>query len=329
MRGGSTPNDIETMFQLLFLRFTQPRADPTVFAAIAAQAKELLASRVASPEFVLNQTLEDALNGNNPRRQPETSATVDQWNLDKSMRFYRARFADAANFTFIVVGSFTPDAIKPLVETYVASLPATHAGETWRDLKIAPTEGVVEKTIVKGIAPRSEVAIVFHGPFQYDDAHRLALRAMTRVLGSRLSDAVREELGGTYAISAQPTSRKLPQPQFTVGIDWTSDPARTNDLVKRVFQEVEQLRAEPLSAGEVRIVHDLLTRETERAVDDNEYFLNQLSRRYEDGEISDLPTALDPQKRIDALTAADIQQAAKTYLDMSRYVKVVLMPEAK
>ena len=68
--------------------------------------------------------------GNSPRRQPETPATVEQWNLAKSLAFYKARFADASNFTFVFVGSFTPDTIKPLVETYIASLPATHAHET-------------------------------------------------------------------------------------------------------------------------------------------------------------------------------------------------------
>ena len=67
---------------------------------------------------------------------PQTAATVDQWNLDKSLAFYKARFADASNFTFVFVGSFTPEAIKPFVETYLASLPATHAHETWRDLGI-------------------------------------------------------------------------------------------------------------------------------------------------------------------------------------------------
>jgi zinc protease len=104
---------------------------------------------------------------------------------------------------------------------------------------------------------------------------------------------------------------------------------RTNDLVKRVFEEIEGLRTEPLSASQMRLVRDLLTRETERSVDDNEYFLNHISQRYQDGEASDVATALDPQKQIDALTAADIQQAAQTYLDTSRYVKVVLMPEPK
>ena len=102
------------------------------------EAKALLANQLASPDVVFSQAIDASLSGNNPRRQPETPATVEQWNLATSLAFYNARFADASNFTFVFVGSFTPEAIKPFVETYIASLPATHARETWRDLGIAP-----------------------------------------------------------------------------------------------------------------------------------------------------------------------------------------------
>ena len=93
----------------MYLRFTQPRADPTAFAAMASQARGLLANQMASPDVVFNQTIDAALSRNSPRRQPETPATVDQWDLAKSLAFYKARFADASNFTFVFVGSFTPE----------------------------------------------------------------------------------------------------------------------------------------------------------------------------------------------------------------------------
>ena len=93
------------MFQLIYLRFTQPRADPAVFASMASRAKALLANRAASPDVVFNQTVSATLTQNNPRRQPETAATVDQWNLDKALAFYKARFADASGFTFVFAGS--------------------------------------------------------------------------------------------------------------------------------------------------------------------------------------------------------------------------------
>lgn len=327
MVGGSTPDDLETMFQLLYLRFTQPRADPTAFAAMTAQARELLANQMASPDVVFNQAIDAVFSRNHPRRQPETPATVDQWNLAKSLAFYKARFADASHFTFVFVGSFTPEAIKPLVETYLASLPATRTRETSRDLGIEPPTGVVERTVRKGVAPKSEVAIVFSGPFEYDDPHRLALRTMTLVLQSRLLDAIRQELGGTYSITATPIMEKRPRPEYSVRIDWTCDPARTDALVRRVFQEVDFVKNTTLSPGQMSLIREGLLREFEKNSQDNGYLLDQIVRRYEDGDAANVGAVDDLPRRIAALTGDAIQQAARTYLSDSNYVKVTLVPE--
>jgi len=327
MGGGSTPQDLEAMFQLLYLRFTQPRADPAAFAAMTAQASTLLANQQASPDVVFNQTLDAALSGNHPRRQPETPATVRQWDLQKALAFYKARFADASGFTFVFVGSFTVDAIKPLVETYRASLPATHAHETWRDLGITPPATVVEKTIRKGIAPKSQVAIVFSGPFDYDPMHLLALRTMTMLLQSRLFDTIRQELGGTYSITATPDSDKFPHPQYTVRIEWTCDPARTDTLVQRVFQEIDFVKSQRFDARQMGLVREPLMREFEQNSQDNRYYLQLIARAYEDGSGDDVASVLDVPSQIRRLTSEMIQDAARRYLDTSRYVKVVLLPE--
>jgi zinc protease len=327
MRGGSTPQDLETMFQLLYLRFTQPRADSTAFAATASQARALLANQTASPEVVFNQAILAALNGNSPRLRPQTPTTIDQWDLQKSLAFYKARFADAGNFTFVFVGSFTLDSIRPLVETYLASLPATHAHETWRDLGITPPTGIVEKTVEKGIAPKSEVGLVFSGPFEYDDRHTLALLAMTRVLESRLFDAIRQELGGTYNITADTETVKFPRPQYVVRIDWTCDPARTDALVRRVFDEIASLRARPLSAMQMAIIRDILLRDFERNSQDNSYFLNEIARQYKNRDSANLAAISKLPDRIKMLTADELYEAAQKYLDTDRYVKVILMPE--
>jgi zinc protease len=317
------------MFQLLYLRFTEPRADPTAFEAMASHARGLLANQMASPDVVFDQTLDAALSRNSPRRQPETPATVDQWNLATSLAFYKARFADAGNFTFVFVGSFTPEAIKPLVETYLASLPATHARETWRDLGISPPRGVVERTVVKGIAPKSEVAIVFSGPFEYDDAHRLALRAVTLVLQSRLLETIRQELGATYSITAVPAMEKFPRPEYSVQIDWTCDPSRTAALTQRVFEEIEFVKTTSFSRDQVTMIQESLQREFEKNSLDNAFLLNQISRRYEDGDAADVASVINLPARIAEMTGDAIQQAARAYLDASNYVKVTLMPEAR
>jgi zinc protease len=278
---------------------------------------------------VFEQALDAALSGDSPRRQPETVTTVSQWNLASSLAFSKARFGDASNFTFVFVGSFTSETIKPLVETYLASLPATHARETWRDLGIAPPSGVVEKTIRKGIAPKSSVAIVFSGPFEYDDTTQLAFRTMTQVLQAQLLDTIRQELGGTYSITVSPATAKFPRPEYRVSIEWTCDPARTAALVQRVFDEVERLKATSFSPDQMAMIRQGLLREFERNREDNGYLLNQISRRYQDGDAEHVAAIENLPERIAALTAGPIQRAAQTALDIRRFVKITLTPEAR
>jgi zinc protease len=329
LSGGSTPQDLETMFQLIYLRFTAPRADRTAFGVLSSQVKSLLASQMASPDVVFNQTVEAAVSQDHPRQRLQTPATVDQWNLDKSMAFYQARFADASNFTFVFVGSFTPEAIKPLVEKYIGSLPATHAHETWRDVGIRPPAGMVNKTVEQGIAPKSEVAIVFKGPFQYDDAHRLAMRAMALVLQSRLVDSIRQELGGTYSITATQSVEKAPRPEYTVRVDWTCDPARTADLVQRVLQEIDFVKATPLEPGQMSLVREALRREFEDNSQDNGFLLSEIAERYANGDAAGVAAIWSLPDRLGPLTAGAIQEAAQRYLPANNYVIVTLVPEKK
>ncbi len=329
MEGGSTPQDLETMFQMLYLQFTQPRADQAAFAAVAAQAKAFVANESASPDIVFNRAIEAALSGNNARREPETPLTVAGWNLEKALAFYKARFADASNFTFVFAGSFTIEAIRPLVETYVASLPATHAHETWRDLRIAPAAGKIERTINIGIAPKSNVAIVLSGPFEYDASHKLAMRAVTILLQSRLFDTIRQDLGGTYSITATLGTQKFPRPQYAVRIEWTCDPARTESLVQRVWQEIAFVRDTRLSPQQLMLLRESLLRDFERDSQENGYLLNAIARDYEEdggkhvGDIEHLPD------QIAALTSVAIREAAQTYLKTENSVTVIQNPERR
>ena len=329
MTGGGTPQDLEAMFQLLYLRFTQPRADPTAFAGLVSQAAGLLANQSASPDFVFEQTIGATLSGDSPRRRPETPETVKRWNLDASLAFYKARFADASNFTFVFVGSFTPDRLRPLVETYIASLPATHKNETWRDLGIVRPAGVVEKTIEQGIAPKSEVAIVLNGPFEYDPAHLLALRTVTLLLQSRLLETIRQELGGTYSITATPNAQKFPRPQYTVRIEWTCDPARTAALTERVFREIAFVRTTTLSERQLDSVRDSLRRDFENDSQDNAYLLRQIARGYEDRDAEETAAIDRLPQEIAALTSDLLRQAAAAYLQTDNYVQVTLMSGKK
>src|SRR6185369_10282429 len=134
LSGSASPKDLETLFQLIYLRFTAPRPDPVLFSTIVSQSKAMLANQAADPNYAFFTTLESILSQDHPRSKPMTVETLDQMNLDKSLAFYKDRFADASDFTFFFVGSFDPAVMKPLVEKYIASLPAAHRTETWKDV---------------------------------------------------------------------------------------------------------------------------------------------------------------------------------------------------
>ena len=145
LTGSSSRKDLETMFQLIYLRFTQPRADPTAFTVQATQTKTFLANQTVVPEFAFFNALTTTQYQNHLRRRLSTLATVDEWNLQKSLEFYKDRFADASDFTFFFVGSFDMETMKPLVERYLGALPSIHRKENWKDVGVRTPTGVVEE----------------------------------------------------------------------------------------------------------------------------------------------------------------------------------------
>ncbi len=168
---------------------------------------------------------------------------------------------------------------------------------------------------------------MFSGPFEYDDEHRLALRTVGLILQSRLLDSIRQELGGTYSITATPGAQRVPRPEYSIRIEWTSDPARTEMLVRRVFQEIEFVRDNELSTEQVTRIRDVLRRELDENSQDNGYLLDRIARRYEEG--AGVASATAEADQIAALSAAALHRAAAAYLNTERYVKVTLMPAGK
>jgi zinc protease len=313
------------MFQLIYLTFTQPRADADAFRTLTSQLAATLPNRQALPDAVFGDAVEEALSQGHPRRRPLTPALLPQMRLDRSLAFYKDRFADASDFTFVFVGTIDLAAIRPLVERYLGSLPTLNRPETARDLGIRPPPGVVERQVRKGVDPRSQVSVVFTGPFQNDQSHRVTLRAMAEALEGNLQRTLREDLGGTYGVSVGSDYAEQPRGEYRVTISFACDPARLDALVTALFQEIDRFRRTGPSAAQVSDARAALGRDLETNSRDNAYLLNQLTYKYQHGEDPGEVFALN--RFYDQITPAAIRDAAQMYLDPSRYVKVTLLPE--
>jgi len=243
------------------------------------------------------------------------------------LAIYKDRFADASDFTFVFVGSFDLATIKPLVERYLGSLPSIRRKESWKDVGARTPTSVVEKRVEKGIEPKSLSAIVFTGPFAYDPTHRMAIRAMGEILQTRLSETIREELGGTYSINAFAGYERIPNQTYSVTIQFGSAPDRTENLIKRVFQEIELLKTNGPTDKQVNDEKEALLREYETNSKVNNYWLTQITAKYQSGE--DVVALWHIPELYNKIDKAMIQQAARTYLNTNAYVEVMLFPEKK
>jgi zinc protease len=325
MQGSAAPADLETLLQLVYLRFTAPRADPAIFQVMQTQMTTALQNRLAVPANVYGDAFTRLIYQNHPRRQPPTPELPQQLDLAKSFAFYKDRFADASDFTFVFVGTFDLAVMKPLVERYLGSLPSLHRNETWKNVGIRPPTGVVEKIVKKGLEPKSQAAIVFTGPFQYDQAHRIAIRALGSVLDTRLRETLREDLSGTYGVSASPNYSKVPEERYTFQIAFGCDPKRTDDLVKAVFKVIDALRADGPTEKEVNDARAAFLRDYETSTKQNGNVMTQIYLRYQTGEdVNEFFRLPEYYKRLDAAT---IKEAARTYLNPGNYVRVTLFPD--
>ena len=329
LNGAASAKDLETLFQLVYLRFTAPRADADLFTLMKSQARMAVSSMRAQPMGAFQEAITEAMTQNHPRVRTPTPEMIDRMDLGKSLAFYKDRFADAGDFTFVFVGTIDPERMRPLVEKYLASLPSIHRKETWKDHNIETPSTVVERRVEKGIEPQSHTRLAFTGPFKYSQDERITIRALAAVLQTRLREVLREELGGTYSVSAQATYGKYPKAEYTLQVDFGSAPDRTDELVKRVFSEIDALKASGPTAQQLADVKEGFIRDYETSIKDNDYLLSQIATKYEYDEQNEIPALFDLASAYRKLTAAQVQDAAKHYLNTQRYVKVSLFPEKK
>jgi len=324
INGSTSPEDLETMFQLIHLYFTSPRRDSTAFAGLLARTRASLQNRDSRPEQQFYDSLQAILSQHHPRRRPLTIDALDKVNLDRALSFYRDRFADAGDFTFFFVGNLKPETIRPYVETYLASLPSNGRKETWRDLGVRPPTGVVTTEVRKGVEPKSQVALVFSGPFSWSRENRHVLGAVMDLLEYRLREVIREDKGGTYGVNIYASPSRYPVERYSAVINFGCAPDRVEELTKAALDLIEEFKKDGPRAADMEKLKETERRDRESSLRQNGFWIGSLQNSYLYGE--DPNDILTGDRLIEKLTPEEARQAAIRYFDMNNYVKAVLYP---
>ena len=325
--GNASPQDIETLLQLVYLYATSPRRDTAAFASLLSRQRAWLENRSVSPEGAFNDTLQVTMSNYHFRSRPLTVQVLDEINLDRALTAYKDRFADFGDFIFFFVGNFRADTLKPFVEQYLAALPSMNRKETWKDVGMVPPKGIISKQLYRGMEPKSTVNLTFTGPFEWSQQNRYNFNSMLGVLNIKLREIIREEKGGTYGVSAYGYSSLFPRREYSITVTWGCKPDRVDELIKETLLQIDSLKLSPPDPIYIEKVKETQRRSYETNVKRNNFWLNNLYFYYSNGENPEL--VLKYLHLVDNLTSDTIQAAATKYFDMNNYVKVVLYPEKK
>jgi zinc protease len=322
--GSAAPKDLETLFQLIYLYFTQPRKDSDAFLSYQKRMQGFIANRNSRPETAFEDTVMTTMAQDHHRRRPWSGELLEEMDLETSFVFYRERFMDASDFTFFFVGNFEPSGIRPLLQRYLGGLPGLNRSETWQDIGITPPKGVINKEVKKGIEPKSRTKIIFHGPFVFNRQNRYDIQSMVRLFQIRLRKKLREELGGTYDVGVWATTTKYPKEEYRLNISFGSAPEKVDELTETVFKEINDFKTYDVTEIEISKVKEMQKRKWETDLKTNHFWLSSLRFYYLYGE--DPMNILEYGNYIDKLSSEAIRRSAQQYFDMQNYLKVVLFP---
>jgi zinc protease len=328
MTGSTTPRDLETALQLLYLQFTAPNRDPKAFELMRQRLEAALANQEQSPGAVYSERVRCLNTVNHYTCRSLKIADIARLDPDRMYGFYQQLFANAADFTFFFVGAFKVDEVTPMLEKYVASLPSKGtATSKIGELTLEFPASAVREVVYKGSEPRAQTVISFFADTGLEELETHRAQAATQVLENRLRDILREQLGGTYSVGVG-YSNISPLPGYgTTSVQFGSSPENVEKLQAAVMAEVERLRKEGPSAADVQAVKEAEKNQLQESLLQNGYWLNSLQAMHVLGrDARRIPARIE---RAESLTQQNIHDALQKYFPANRYTIVSLMPEAQ
>ncbi|MDH4091346.1 MAG: insulinase family protein [Cyclobacteriaceae bacterium] len=326
LSGLSSASDLETMLQLTYLYFTQPRKDDDLFKSFISKQQAVYQNMAADPQFTFRDSVISILYGNHPWApklpKPETFTMINE---QRSLDIYKERFGNANGFTFVFVGKFDLTTIKPLLATYLGSLPSSTQKSTFKDVGLRPVKGSLKKEIKKGTEPKSYIRMFWNGEAPYSKAEQLKLQALTEVLNIKIIETLREDLSGIYGGGMYGSLDKYPYNHFSVGVSLPCGPENVDKLIAAALGEIDKIKASGPLVEDLNKVKETWKQQYEVNLKENSFWARQLLQSVELGSNPD--EVLSYEKQIAALTPKDVKDAAIKYLTMKNYVQIVLNPE--
>ena len=326
--GSTTPKDLKTAMEMLYMTFTNFNVVPSEFEGVQKQFEGVLKNQVNNPEYIFQSRLLESLY-ENPRSRALSIEAINGASADQFKDVVRKMTANAADYTFFFVGNIDMDTFRPLVEQYIATLPADAAAKTVKP-EILPSLLVKagEKQTVSSAkmqTPQTYAAVIEYGNIDYTPKARALANVSGQILSKRFLDKVREEMGATYSIWASGSLDRVDDGQnFTIQSTFPMKPEMQQQVLDYIAQEFKNMESN-VTPEEIAKVVEFSVKSIEEAREQNSGWLNGMAGEAQNG-VDTFNGAADTYK---AITPADVQDFMKSVNAQGNYRVVLLEPAAE
>ncbi len=324
--GSTSPQDLETFMQMLYLYFEEPRFDEEVCGAFLDRMKAFIKNSSTDPRSIANDSIMFLMADRNPRRSPMNVDRMGKVDFETIKEIYTDRFKDGANFRYYFVGNINIPELKELVQTYIGGLPKVETDETWKDNNVRPPKESIENDFTVPMEiPKATVFVNFNTEMKYSAENLVYMSAVKYILSLRYTETIREEEGGSYGVGVWSQSGKYPYESAMMNMKFDCDNKRAEHLKSIVFDEVEKMQQNGPKEVDVKKTIEYFLKTREEQLKENRFWLNALvdMDQYELNTI----TEENYNEIVKKMTVKKIQKFAKELFKDSKTVQVVMYPE--
>ncbi len=326
--GGSCVNDdLETMLELLYLNFTAKRSDETAFKTYQERVISSIKAAKANPMSGISDTIARIAYPNDPYKLSLTEEEVAKLDYKRIMKVAKKCFNGVRGFNFIFVGNVDKEKLRPLVETYIASLPkgSKRPKVPFKKIKSVVSGKHVKHYEKKLTTPMGLVLDIFTGKVEYTRRNKYLAYMLSEILDQAYTASIREKEGGTYGVGTGASIKRYPNGEMSLQIYFQTEPSKAEYLNGLVRKELDNIIKNGVKAEYFDKAIKSTIKKHKEHLKENSYWLGQLGRYY--GAISqgeDYVTGYE--ELVKSLKKEEVQALLKQLMEQKNEIELILRP---
>ena len=325
INGTVAPKDLETLFQIMYLQFTAPRMDEEAFQSYISRMKSSLLNAERNPMYIFGDSILSVVYQNNPRQTRLTPQTLEQVDYARIMQMYKTCFTGAGDFVFSFVGNVDIATLKPLLEKYIAVLPAKSTlpisvDKSYISLYQGKKSVIFDRTME---TPKATVANIWSGTMPYTLENNIRIMMLKQVLDIIYVEKVREEQGGTYGVGVSGSVTDFPSGLTMLQSSFDTDPAKQTELNKIVIAELNKIATTGPDLEAFNKTKENLLKKHAENLQDNRYWLAVLNSYF----YKNLNIETPYQTLVEKMTPQDIKSFTHALIQQGNQVELVMEPK--